>query len=670
MTLLGDVLPFRRRRVTMRAMRTRFGLLVLAFGTMLGASVAGASVSAGGPAAVGLTAFDGCPSFLAYVRKQALPLVGPFGFGGVVGIAAGAPPGAARDAVAGAPETTPDYSGTNVQEEGVDEPDLVKTDGRTLFVASGNAVSALDVRNGRPKLVDTLRIDRGTDELLLDGGHLLVLSRGVSGPIPLPIDGVAIRGPVPFPAKTLVTDVDVRDPANLRVVRTLELDGTYLAARLTGGAVRLVLASPLGRELPFVRPGAAGAPADSAGATGRNRDVVRTASARSWLPGFTLRGPAGKVATKGRLVQCRQVERPPGFAGLGLVTVLTFDVARGLDAVDADAIVSDGRIVYASRTSLYVATDRYDIRPVAGRPVSDGVTTAIHRFDISNATQTRYRGSGSVPGVLLGQWALSERDGVLRVASTSVPTWWGGPATESETSVTTLTARGDGLTKLGSIGGLGRGERVYAVRFIGDTGYVVTFRQVDPLYVLDLSRPSRPAVRGELKILGYSAYLHPVGDGLLLGIGQDATAEGRVLGTQASLFDVSNPAAPRRLDSFALGKGWSEAEQDHHAFLWWPRTSLAVLPVQTYDDRPFVGALGLRVRRAGITEAGRVSHPGLSGAAPVGSPGTPIRRSVVIGDALYTISAAGVRGSSLSSFADLGFARLPQPAGPKPVPSR
>jgi Beta propeller domain len=648
-------------------MKVRLGLLGFALAAGLGASVAGASVSAGGPAAARLQAFDGCPSFLASVRKQALPLVGPWGLGGVVGIAAGAP-GAARDAVAGSPGGEPEYSGTNVQEEGVDEPDLVKTDGRTLFVASGGRVSALDLHGGgRPRLVDTLRFDRGADELLLEGGHLLVLSRGSSGPIP--IDGIAIRGPIPYPTKTVIADVDVRDPAHMRVVRTLELDGSYLAARLVGRAVRLVLASPLGLDLPFVQPGAAAG--DAAAATERNRNVVRASGARSWLPGFTLRGTAGKVAAKGRLVQCRQVSRPRAFAGLGLVTVLTFDVARGLDAVDADAIVSDGRVVYASRSSLYVATDRYDVRPVAGRPVPDGVTTTIHRFDISSPTQTRYRGSGSVPGVLLGQWSLSEREGVLRVASTSVPTWWGGPSTESETSVTALAVRDGGLARLGSVGGLGKGERVYAVRFIDAAGYVVTFRQVDPLYVLDLSAPSRPRVRGELKILGYSAYLHPVGDGLLLGIGQDATAEGRVLGTQASLFDVSNPAAPRRLDSFALGKGWSEAEQDHHAFLWWPRTGLAVLPVQTYDDRPFVGALGLRVRRVdGIAEVGRVMHPDLSGAAPVGSPGTPIRRSLVVGDALYTVSAAGVRGSSLRSFADLGFVRLPQAAGPKPVPSR
>ena len=105
---------------------------------------------------------------------------------------------------------------------------------------------------------------------------------------------------------------------------------------------------------------------------------------------------------------------------------MTFDVTRGLDAVDADAIVSDGRVVYASRSSLYVATDRYDMRAAAGKPAPDGVTTAIHRFDISSPTQSRYRGSGSVPGTLLGQWSLSERDGVLRVAST--PSRPGGAA--------------------------------------------------------------------------------------------------------------------------------------------------------------------------------------------------------------------------------------------------
>ncbi len=653
-------------------MRIRPRLLALVVLVALAVSAGSAATTTASPSPSRLRAFDGCPSFLAYVRRQALPLVGPWGIGGgVVGIGATAPPAAARGSVVGAPASDADFSGTNVQEEGVDEPDLVKTNGRTLFVVSDGRVSSLDVRSRRPKLLDSLPLASGfAHELLLHGGQLLVLSQG--SPTPIPVDGgIAIRAPWPYPSRTVLTEVDVTDPARMRVARTLELDGGYLTARMVGAAVRVVLSSPVGVDLPFVRPGGSGAP-DAAQATERNRQVVRSAGARRWLPGYTLRGAAGRVVASGRVVQCRNIRRPPSFAGLGLVTVLTLDLGRGLDPVDSDSIVSGGRVVYASRSSLYVATERYD-SPVAAGPRATGTTTAIHRFDISSPTQTVYRASGSVPGVLLSQWSLSEWNGVLRVASTDLPIWSGGPGTDSETVVTTLASRAGALVPLGRVGGLGKGERVYAVRFIGDTGYVVTFRQVDPLYVLDLTTPSRPAVRGELKIRGYSAYLHPLGGGLLLGVGQDATDEGRVVGAQASVFDVSDPRSPKRLDAFSLGKGWSEAEQDHHAFLWWPRSRLAVLPLQAYGDTPFVGALGLRIRpTGGVAEIGRVAHPGPSGVAPTGSPGTPIRRSVVVGDVLYTVSAAGVRASALGTLADLGFARLPQVVEtPKPAqPSR
>ena len=157
---------------------------------------------------------------------------------------------------------------------------------------------------------------------------------------------------------------------------------------------------------------------------------------------------------------------------------------------------------------------------------------------------------------MLSQWSMSEHEGVLRVASTTSPPWTqGGAAGESESFVTTLAAAGDRLVEVGRVGGIGRGEQIYAVRFIGDAGYVVTFRQVDPLYTLDLSDAAEPRVVGELKIPGYSAYLHPVGDGLLLGIGQDANSDGITSGVQASLFDVSDPAAPARLSHVGLGSG-------------------------------------------------------------------------------------------------------------------
>jgi uncharacterized secreted protein with C-terminal beta-propeller domain len=635
-------------------MSVRAGILAIA----AVASFLVVGTTSGGAARQGerLRAFSGCPAFLDHVRARALPLVGPWGLVGG-GLVVGLPSAARGGDLESRAGAGVEFSDTNVQEEGVDEPDLTKTDGRTLFVVANGRVSAVDVRQRRPRLLDSLPLVQGwSHELLLRGSRLLVLSQGA--PAPLPGGSRLIRGPWPYASRTTVTEVDARDPARLRTVRALELEGGYLTARLVGGAVRIVLSSPLGVDLPFVAPDAT--TGDQAQAAERNRTVVRTATARRWLPGYTVRRN-GRAVASGALVGCRSISRPARFSGLGLITVMTIDADRGLDPVDADAVVSDGRTVYASPTSLYVASERWDTRADGSQRPED-TTTAIHRFDIASPTRTHYRGSGSVPGVLLNQWSLSERDGVLRVASTELPTWWGGPRSESETVVTTLAAGSGGLVPLGRVGGLGKGERVYAVRFVGDKGYVVTFRQVDPLYTLDLSTAARPVVRGELKIRGYSAYLHPVGDDLLLGVGQDATDEGQVLGAQASLFDVSDVRRPRRLDSYALGKAWSEAEHDHRAFLWWPRARLAAIPLAGGGDRPFAGVVGLRIGRATISEAGRVAH-----AADVA--GAPIRRSVVVGDVLYTVSDTGVKASSLTTFAGLGFVALPRTAvEPVPVP--
>ena len=175
--------------------------------------------------------------------------------------------------------------------------------------------------------------------------------------------------------------------------------------------------------------------------------------------------------------------------------------------------------------------------------------------------------------------------------------------------MTTLAQQGGYLVARGKVDGLGKGERIFAVRFMGDVGYVVTFRQTDPLYTLDLSDPDAPRVRGELKIPGYSAYLHPVGDGLLLGIGQDADEDtGRVRGLQISLFDVSDLAQPARLQQRRLGERFSSSavEWNHHAFLWWPATKLAMLPV---DSEGFDGVAGFTVDRAGGHRGARPHQP-------------------------------------------------------------
>jgi hypothetical protein len=331
--------------------------------------------------------------------------------------------------------------------------------------------------------------------------------------------------------------------------------------------------------------------------------------------------------------------------------VLTIDLRRGLPWTDADAVMTDAQVVYGSPQSLYVATP-------AGQGTAGQDTTQIHRFAATDAPETAYRATGAVPGHLLNQFSLSEHEGVLRVASTREPGPPGDAADgRSESIVTVLDETGGTLRPVGQVGGLGRGERIFSVRFAGALGYVVTFRQTDPLYTLDLSSPARPRVAGELKIRGYSAYLHPVGPGLLLGVGQDATPQGRTLGTQLSLFDVSRPEAPVRLHQRTLGPAASsEAEYDHHAFLHWAPTQLAVLPFEslgTLEAAPSGYAAGFRVDRAsGIQEVGRIQHP--EDRRHTGA----IRRSVVVGARLLTLSDRGLLASDLATLAPQAWVPL------------
>ena len=229
------------------------------------------------------------------------------------------------------------------------------------------------------------------------------------------------------------------------------------------------------------------------------------------------------------------------------------------------------------------------------------------------------------------------------------------------------TSGGDKLVPVGKVSGLGTNQKLYSVRFVGDTAYVVTFRLIDPLYVVDLSEPTAPKVAGQLELEGFSSYLQPVGKGLLLGIGT-AVGNGRPNGVQIELFNVSDPTAPKLLQQVALGFGSSAAQYDAHALLFWPATKLAVLPVQTYGSPVFVGAIGYRLDAAGIAEVGRIVHDPVSGWLPA------VQRSLVIGDRVFTLSRSGVMASSLDALAPQAFAAFPYtPApvviSPKPLPS-
>ena len=607
-----------------------------------------------------LHAFRSCTNLLGYAQRNGLrvireipvargmPLPPPSAGGGVGGDDGGSGGGGSEDR-ASAPGAAPvpaagdGTSQTNVQEAGVDEPDWVKAAGTTLYVARRGRLRAFDAAGDRPRERGSIDLPGYDHELLVRGDKALVIATLGYGPVAFAaqLPGVA---PSEWLGRTRILEVNVSDPARMRVLRTLDVEGSYLSARLTGATARVIVRTePRGLLMP--RTDAATAP----GELRRDwRRKVRRTRTRAWLPSAVLRDRRRGTARRRALVRCRQVRRTQSFSGLGTLTVLTIDMERGLPAVDADSLMTDGDTVYASQDRLYVASQRW-LPPDASRSEILGRSaTGLHAFSTEQAGETAYVGSGEVPGYLLNQWSLSEHEGTLRAATTSMPPWDGGG--RSESAVRTLRERDGRLVQVGAVGGLGRGERIYAVRYIGDTGFVVTFRQVDPLYTLDLSDPARPRVVGELKVPGYSAYLHPVGDGLLLGVGQDATEDGRATGVQLSLFDVSDLAHPVRVDQFGVGRdSYTEVEGDHRAFLWWAPLNLAVIPAVRYDSESeraaFAGSIAFRIGRAGgIAEVGRIAH-----AARGRFDFSSFDRAVVVGPRLVLLSHSGVLSTPLSA---------------------
>lgn len=615
--------------------------------------------------AVGLAAFADCREARDYFRSEAAEHLGTFGTysGGPVAFARGraafAPvpvPGrvvadAAVATTAGASERSQlpaavptgtggaPFSTTNVQEAGVDEPDSIKTDGVHIFLVREDRIVAVDVTGEELREAGSLRIDNGwAAQLLLAGDRLLVVAPDASVGIE------PRRRGVPWRARTAVHVVDVSDPSAMEVVETLWVEGSYVAARLVDGIARVVLRTG-GAALPLVYP-ADGTQRAMRLAEARNRTAIARSLVTDWIPRYTLTvGDTPPVGPTRPLTPCEDIRRPKEFSGVEMVSVITVDPEDPTPR-EAETVVGAGETVYASQTGLYVTTNRWE-ETVAGRraPSRPTLTTQIHRFDITDPEQARYEASGEVDGHLLNQWSLSEHDGHLRVVTTLDP--WGA---RSQSQVVVLRRRGRLLSPVGRVGGLGLTERVYAVRFMGDLAYVVTFREVDPLYVLDLSDPRRPRVRGELKIPGFSSYLHPVGEGLLLGIGQDATLRGRLLGVQASLFDVSDPTDPTQVAKVRLGRGYTAVQDDHRAFTWWEPSRLALFPVESYGRRGVAGsrAQALRVDEVDLSAVGAIQHPARR---------HQIERALVIGDAVYTVSSAGMMASDLDSFAERDWLR-------------
>ena len=591
--------------------------------------------------------FGDCPALLDYMKTEATERVTPWGLGdgrfyAEGDLAATDDAGAVEEAAPTAPVAGEDYSGTNTQEAGVDEGDIVETDGRHVYVANTDGLRIVAVADA--EVVAEPDLPEGSHQLLLDGPRLVVITSSWSGS-----------------PDTIVSLYDVADPANPSLLRRSHLEGSVVATRGIDAVARLVISTSFDQRLPFVQPNQFGL--DEESALERNKAIIADSTIDDWLPRWFDEAGDGGFGPMQPVLPCEVVAAPGQFSGLGLTWIASIGVLGDGTPVGSAGVVSTGDTVYASTDNLYIATQNWDwwwggpvplpvdIDATAPTATDDEAIvepgpppTLIHQFTLDAGTGATYVASGEVDGRLLNQFAMSEYEGDLRVATTTDD--WGGSGDQSESTVYVLRPNGTELEEISSVTGLGKGEQIHSVRFIGDVGYVVTFRQIDPLYVLDLSDPANPVLDGELKIPGYSAYLHPVGEGLLLGVGQDATDEGRTTGTQLSLFDVGDPTNPQRISTLAIG-GQSEVEWDHRAFLFWEPDGTIVLPVSPGwgDCPPGVDCLAKEITGAGggvvvaelsgreLVARGTISH----GPSDPRGCWNPLQRSIVIDDELVTV---------------------------------
>jgi hypothetical protein len=470
-----------------------------------------------------------------------------------------------------APQQGNSDTGTNVQEVGVDEPDTVKTNGDLLLRTDGSTVRVYDVTGDSPSLQGDLVLPSLDDpELLLSGDDAVAVGPDTTQ------DGQA--GEV-----TRVITFDVTDPSNPQITSNRTFSAATVRAVQHGSVVRLILSAGL-PELPdFVEP-KPWRSQDSALA--HNREAVRDSGLADWLPTVTTYDDSGEATSTDPLVDCRRVAIPADeHAEPGTMPIVALDLADPGSLVTS-AVATTTSLAYVSTDRLYLASSGWGgwgVTPMpcclegdaTSTPLQELGTTRIYDFALSGLDAT-YVASGEVEGMIRDRWAMDSHDGVLRVAV--------GPSSQTGnfSSVLTLTEQGSDLVLAGRVDELGVDEQIKSVRWFDDLAIVVTFRQTDPLYVIDLSDAEHPRLAGELEIPGYSEYLHPIGGDRLLGVGQDATDTGMTLAAQVALFDVHDLAHPRRTDVVRYPNGsQAMAGQDPRQFTWLADRSTALTVVSS-----------------------------------------------------------------------------------------
>ena len=494
---------------------------------------------------------------------------------------AAAPSGMAKPSVEKEEAGPDDFTGTNNQVAKVDEADFVKFNGKHIFQLYQGQLKILKAWPANSmNLISSLAISGSPKELLMDDQTLVAISQQGS--------------------TTVASIIGIQNPSSPRLLTQFEIPGNYMSARLVGHMVRIVnqdYSSSLNYSVPQIEePKVQG----WFKVKGQPRtEIDNTPLNQIFKVRPTVQVLGGVRSDVNPMADCKRIYLPKTLRSGQLTRIVSLDL-KGKTFVESMALISPSTI-YASQSSLYLAQQGYSQDNKMRTSIQ---TTAIHRFDTPKSEAARYAATGMVNGHLINQFAMDEYKGNLRVATNgseyTEPAWYkknrGRWTTVNRVQV--LKKRGNKLKVIGKTKNLAEGERLYSVRFNGDKGFLVTFRQVDPLFTLNLSNPRNPHAVGELKIPGFSTYIHILDDNHLLTIGKDADPKtGRAKGLKLSIFNTKNFKHPREVKSLLFApQAASEAAYEHKAFSFYRSKGILAIPVTgRVTSGPSSGGWGSKV---------------------------------------------------------------------------
>lgn len=566
----------------------------------------------------------------------------------------------APEAAATSNEAQGDYSGTNVQVEGVDEADLVKNDGSYIYQVNPSEVLIIKaVPADQMKIAARISFTSASfnpAEMYVDNNTLVIVGNSYQyrPPVYSPQTKVSVMPPM-YDSRpiTSVMVYDITDRSRPSKIRELELEGSYLTSRRINSALYVISQQP----------------------------TYHIMEAESFSPVYrdSVKADSFIDISPDKIAYCPNTS----YSSLMMLAAVRLD--QPAQPAQIEMVLGSAENVYASAGGLYLAAPLYHHYPVfydRVMPYQEEDRTQIFKFELADGVIT-YTARGEVPGHTLNQFSMDEYEGYFRIATTSGQEWWRNQSVSSN-NVYTLDSQ---LTTVGRLENIAPGELIYSTRFMGHRAFMVTFRTVDPFFVIDLSNPNDPHILGKLKIPGYSNYLHPYDENNIIGFGKDTIElktpygepQAYYQGMKMAMFDVSNLAQPLEKDKEIIGDRGTDSEllSNHKALLFSRDKNLLAFPVTVmkntanpgspqdvlaYGSFDFQGAYVYRVDAQGFSLKGRISHltadDYLKAGDYWGGTDKNIHRILYIGDHIYTISPAMIQANRISDLSVTGSVSL------------